>query len=245
MFIRSVRRHAVTAGIAKVAVYIASFSLLGQISWAGTVTVLPIQICKDDGSDCANSAKQLYLAETNKIWAQASITISFLPWATLNKTSAQTFASIAAENVFFDDTANNGISPSASVITMWFTKMLTGDDYGTVRAIGDRRVMIGDSTFTTSRIDTIAHEIGHVFGLTHGGFGAGGADNLMTGGGTRTVPGTIADITPDGLKLDKLTLAQIQQAQSSPFVVPEPSTMLLSLAGGLVVCVLRLRRRSA
>jgi hypothetical protein len=56
------------------------------------------------------------------------------------------------------------------------------------------------------RIDVFAHELGHVFGLGHNDLGAGGALNLMTTGGSRTLPTTIGDLFPDGAQLDQLNV---------------------------------------
>lgn len=203
---------------------------------AGFITIKPIRVAMDDGSMPANNANELFSAFTTKIWAQAGITVNYLPFMTLNKTSYQNFTTIADENTFFNDTANNMISTDPNVITMWFVKSLTNTDFGTVDAIGGRKVMIADNVFSTNRYDTLAHELGHNLGLTHGGFGAGGADNLMTVGGTRTIPGAIGDVNPDGAKLDKLTAAQITQAMSSQYCVPEPITLLMFSSGfGILV----------
>ena len=212
--------------------------------FAGSINVLPVKVCDDDGANCANNAGELYLTYTNKIWAQANLTINFLPFATINKTSYQTFTSIPDETTFFNDTANNGISGTATTITMWFVKTLTGGDWGTVDAIGGRKVMIADNVFTANRYDTIAHELGHNLGLTHADVGATTADYLMAPGGTRTIPTQLTDVNPDGAKLDKLTAAQITTANSSTYVVPEPGTMVL-LAGGIGVMAVIRRRRQA
>ena len=40
----------------------------------------------------------------------------------------------------------------------------------------------------------------------------------------------MGDINPDGLKLDKLTPAEIAIAQASP-LVPEPGTIMITLLG--------------
>ncbi len=212
---------------------------------ASFITVKPIQVAMDDGTMPANNAKELFSAFTTKIWAQAGITVNYLPFMTLKKTSYQNFTTIADETAFFNDTANNMISTDPNVITMWFVKSLTGGDFGTVDAIGGRKVMIADNVFSTNRYDTLAHELGHNLGLTHTGFGAGGADNLMTTGGTRTIPGVIGDVNPDGAKLDKLTAAQIAKAMSSPYCVPEPMTLLMFSSGFGILVFAGKRKRYA
>ncbi len=221
--------------IKTVAQRIAVAAWLVMASWltpavAMTVNILPVQVCDDSGNNCANSGKELYLAQTNKIWAQAGITMNFLPWTSIDNTSAQNFTSITDENTFFNDTANNGISGTATTITMWFVQSLTGSDYGTVDVIGGRKVMIPDNVFSTTRLDTIAHELGHTLGLTHSDPGMDDTF-LMTSGLTRTIPGAIGDITPDGAKLDKLTAAQITTAKASAYVVPLPGAIYLLISG--------------
>ena len=209
---------------------------------AMTINVLPVQVCDNAGANCANNAKQLYTAESQKIWDQAGITINWLAWTSINNSTYQNFTSIADETTFFDDTANNGISGDALTITMWFVKTLTNGDYGTVDTIGGRKVMIADNVFSVSRLDTLAHELGHNLGLTHGDGGMD-ATYLMTTGGSRTIPGAIGDITPDGAKLDKLTAAQITMALSSQYVVPVPAALYLMASALGALMQLRGRRR--
>ena len=50
------------------------------------VTIQPVQICDDAGLNCANSAQDFLLAEGQKIWDQAGITLDLLPWITYNNT---------------------------------------------------------------------------------------------------------------------------------------------------------------
>jgi hypothetical protein len=214
------------------------------------LNVQPIQVCDDGGANCANTALQLFLAETDKIWAQADIDVVFLPWMQVNSS-----AQLNEDN--FDQL---GLNANPDVVNMWFIESLascggeSGPFYGCGSPSG--RVAITDDVFTfnagVGRLDTIAHELGHVLALDHGTFGAGGPDNLMTAGGARSVPGSINDIFPDGADLDKLTAEQITAArQSGAFLldialaaIPEPATTALLLAG-LAGLVLARKRRAA
>jgi hypothetical protein len=109
---------------------------------------------------------------------------------------------------------------------------------------------VADNVFSFNggigRLDTIAHELGHNLGLGHTDFGAGGALNLMTSGGTRTIPSSINDVFPDGADTDQLTAAQITEALNSNFLVsvPEPGSLYL-LSLGLLASYFRSRRRRA
>lgn len=199
------------------------------------VSIQPIQVCDDAGANCANPTLNLFTAETAKIWAQADIQINWLSWQTVN-------SSARLNEDDFDDLGNQ--SP-ADVIDLWFVNDLTdcgGPVSGTLYGCGTSGgwFALTAAVFSYSavgRLDTLAHELGHVLGLGHSDFGAGGADNLMTAGSTRTIPQVLSDINPDGAQLSKLTAEQIAKARDSSFAtpVPEPGSLLLvGLACGLL-----------
>lgn len=217
-----------------------------------SLTVQPIQVCDDAGMNCANSSLELFPGETQKIWDQAEIVIDFLPWQSVNST-----AQLNEDN--FGDLAMSGV---AGIVNMWFVQSLSECGgpanplslFGCGGSAGQGRVAITDLVFAFNggigRLDTIAHELGHVLGLGHNNFGAGssspdmvGADNLMTQGSDRTIPGIIGDIFPDGLALDMLTQAQIDEARGSVHLaqVPEPGSLLLMALALLVLTTLRRR----
>ncbi|MBC8167398.1 MAG: PEP-CTERM sorting domain-containing protein, partial [Bryobacteraceae bacterium] len=121
------------------------------------------------------------------------------------------------------------------------------DAFGEANAIPGNKVVIDQVVFTVGRLDTIAHEVGHLLGLRHDDPGVE-TDFLMRSGDDRMTPTTIDDITPDGAALDKLTAAQIATALADPKVltaVPEPATFATMLCGlGVLGLVLRRRKGS-
>jgi hypothetical protein len=208
-----------------------------------TVSIQPIQICNDSGANCANPTRQLFESAGDKIWAQAGIDLSFLPWHTLNETD---YLSLSVDSGFdfedlHDDALANGGSSNPLVLDMWFADDLDANAgfFGVTSSLGGRYIAIGWDAVASfngglGRLDTMAHEIGHSLGLDHFTFGAGGADNLMTQGSDRSTPGSLANINPDGLDLDKLNTQQITTADGSRYairdsqnVVPEPGTLTL------------------
>ena len=195
------------------------------------LNVQPIQVCDDDGIVCA----QVELFETiaDKIWDQANIEITFLPLNQLNDTTY-----LSADDDEFSDLSFSGDAGSfgrhpdstrtQGPINLWFVDVIE-TSVGLIQFgnawIGLNGVLVSDDIFDfnngAGRIDVIAHELGHNLGLRHSTFGAGPANNLMTGGGSRTVPSSIDDIVPDGEGLSRLTPEQIERARESNFLTPE------------------------
>lgn len=192
------------------------------------VNIQPIQVCDDFGIFCADLAT--FEEATRKIWAQANLDVSFLA---PNRLNASRFLTIDnqdefAELSFAGGAGAFGRSPlstrTSGPINMWFVESIfpfEGFDTLGLAWIDQNGVLIDDNILDFNngigRLDTAAHEIGHNLGLTHSGFGAGGANNLMTDGSLRNSPSSLDDITPDGARLDRLTDRQIDQARASGF----------------------------
>jgi len=222
------------AGIA----LLGALPLLTQAAPLLQVSIRPIQVCDDAGLNCANPTFNLFAAETEKIWAQAEIMIDWLSWQTVNSSARLN------EDAF----SHLGNQAPAGVVDLWFVNNLTdcgGTVTGTLFGCGTSSgwFALTKAVFdysTVGRLDTLAHELGHVLRLGHGDFGAGSADNLMTAGSSRSIPQLLSDINPDGAKLDKLTVAQVDRARTSGYLsaftpIPEPGSMLLVAMAGLML----------
>ena len=227
------------------------FSLLGPLTSASGQTIdrrlriQPIQVCSDDGTDCANTNRILFSAETTKIWAQAGVEIEMLPWEQFYGTPW-----LNLTTSIFDDytiyglagSPGHGQNPDPTVINVWFVKSFNNGAFGhslqTSPGIAQRNgVGIADNSFSYNngigRRDVLAHELGHNLGLDHTTLGAIGNTNLMVPG--RQTPDSTQDIIPDGQQLDFLGDLQIAQARSTSFLIPLDARLQIQASNGCVV----------
>jgi len=186
------------------------------------ITVQPIAVCNTDGSNCPNASGLIAAAQPyiDTIYAQAQATVSFLPVAQYKDSS---YATVAVDPNALTDQSRQLMrdpghmqSPDPQVLNMFFVQNLQYSGGGTPLAysfVNGNGMIIGP----TPRVDTIAHELGHNLGLDHDTRGAGAANNLMTDGKARTIPGSVADITSG--TADQLTPLQITQIRAPAFSV--------------------------
>ena len=198
------------------------------------LTIQPIVVCDTTGANCAvNPTNTAYFSNLQGImdaaWAQAGIAPVLLSPTTLNigtvTTSAGRYGLITDVNTtaatdgfkLLTRTPGNGQSTNPTTLNLYFVDSLVtpGQIVRGVAYVNGNGFIIADN----SVFDTGAHELGHNLALDHTTFGAGGANNLMTTGGVRTVPTSIANIAPNGANLDQLNAAQITRARMPLFTV--------------------------
>ena len=197
--------------------------------------IQPIQVCKDDGSNCAQV--NLFADITAKILEQANLKVSFLPTNRLNESRFLSINDRAdrgnADYEFYELTRTGedgafGRHPDSSddsgPINVWFVdtiEALNGFTQFGLAWVDANGVIISKDTLEfgdNGRTDTVAHEIGHNLGLRHSTLGAGGANNILTDGDRRNIPDSVDDIGEDGAGLSTFTDAQIAAIKRSPFV---------------------------
>ncbi len=164
---------------------------------AATVKLNIIQVCDDNGNNCA--AVNLNKAYTDKIWAQAGTTFEYGAITKLNSSNYLNPTQAQAGNLissFF------GTGRALLAYDVWFVNSFSGTPG--LRGLG---ALGGDGlvvSAATAAVDTFAHELGHNFGQDHtAGSITDAARYLMADGSIRTIPTSTGNIAPDGLQLDR------------------------------------------
>lgn len=161
------------------------------------VTVQPVQVANDDGSDPAPLA--FYGPEAAKIYEQAGVTLFFLPAVQINNTALRDAGVQEIQNA-----GSPGHHANSNTVNLWFVhdlpttpgNILYGEAWVGANGVAINAPAVQSFNGGVGRVDTAAHETGHNLGLGHNNFGAGNANNLMTAGSVRNVPGGGWPISP-------------------------------------------------
>ncbi len=195
-----------------------------------TVNINVYQVCETDGTGCASkgpATNNYFAAETNKIWAQAGISVNFEFVLSINDSNYLNLYDVAVpgENKFTFGNLHalyGTMGPSDTGVDLFLV-----NDHARAYGVGwygqgglvmsMQSIMdfnCGGAIGCIGRIDTLAHELGHDFGMVSkdGAFAMPGDTShstedkqLMAPGSSRTVPTTMMDINPSGHKWSSLT----------------------------------------
>lgn len=190
---------------------------------------------------------------TNAIWNQAGIDVTFLPavqypnagsFLTVSVTNCSSDGSDCSSSQFqtLSDQASISmrdqpnpappLSANPTTINMFFITKLSppasqpGTLYG-LAWVGNNGVAIASNALLGlgSRVDTLAHEVGHDLDLDHTTFGAGAANNLETAGNSRTTPTSTSNALAQlaAGTADQLVAEQLNQVLLSGLINPIPN----------------------
>ncbi len=192
------------------------------------ISIQPIQVCNDAGADCA--AVTIPLSIVNAIYAQADVVVAVAPTRQLNSTAFQIVDTVAnsasptdeARQLMRGPQVNAlGLSPQSTTINIFFVKDIREVDIsGALTAVGAGLTGLGFINSNgiivdqTARLDTLAHELGHNFGLPH----VATPTNLMADGSIRPILTGIVDVAPAG-PYAQLNAAQIVEIRDPLFAV--------------------------
>ena len=215
------------------------------------VRVQGIIVSEDDGTNTATYLGTLVQEgqiETlvDEIWSQAGIDITFLPTVDYNSTFALLGTSdprpTSDLNTIVSQARSDGIlHPDVRVINMFFVKNPAGFSTGLSANTAAGLAFVGGNGITQyiganlpgfsggrdSAASVISHEIGHNLGLHH----LVEAENLMQPGGS----------SDPGARFNASQITTAHNSNFSAMIVPEPSSLILSMVGAITL-VSRRRR---
>ena len=227
------------------------------------VNVNVFVFCNDAGTSCASTgpAGDAYFStEVNKIWAQAGIGVTFSFSGFIDSTAYMNINDSSTGHEFcelYNSCVTNHLSSTVETLLLVHT-VDGGSAYGE-GWVGFGGMVIGMDTVMAAnggngRLDTIAHELGHNLGLVpvtsaefDGTYHDTNANDLMAGGGIRSSPTSLGQISTDGLTLlDRIPADQVTTARDSGLLyeTPEPGTWMLLISGTAGLAFFRRRQRA-
>jgi len=183
------------------------------------ITVQPIQVAMDDGSNVANPSMALHEAFVDAIWAQAGIDVHFLPATQFNSTLFHDVvtAPSTASNFYgkLVGLPGHGQHTNRSVMNMFFVRAITDNNAFGTAGLSQNGFVVANRA--TNRFTTISHELGHNLGLDHTTLGSVTSLNVMWS--STSQPQSTNDIITLGGDRGLLVPTQIAQARISRFAV--------------------------
>lgn len=202
-FFRSPKTLAKSTCSMQRSIFIATLlSITASVATATPISINPIQVCDDAGSNCAQV--NFNKAFTDKIFAQTGTTLSYGSISQLNSSKFLNPSRAEADDLIDSRTLFGTTGRKFSAYDVWFVNLIDGNPgFRGLAAVGGDGIVIS----STAAVDTFAHELGHNFGFGHIDEDAPGTIDvdrfLMASGSVRTIPTSVADIAPDGLQLSR------------------------------------------
>lgn len=214
----------------------------GTSALAATGNIDPIRVCDDAGASCA--PVNFNTAFTDKIMAQSGTTLSFGAVQQLDSSQYLNPSQADADALLVSRTLLGSTERKSFAHDVRFMNTIASNQElrGHATVSGDGAIIAADAA-----VDTLAHELGHDFGLRHQDPTVIDADRyLMARGAIRTIPSSVVDIASDGrqpsrfdpilpeVSVDTLGATPFQSSDFSDVIVTPGAATDLGLASPMI-----------